>query len=85
MSVPALHGRPSNKDFVATRAVNDKMLDTLGTITLTLRLGSRTWQHVFHVLRDAAQAILLGWDFLCKNHTLINVATVGHQCPPTDW
>ena len=62
------------KDYIATRAVNGQMLDTLGTLTVTLQLGTETWQHVFHVVREATQSILLGWDFLVKNHALLDVS-----------
>ena len=74
MSVPALRKRPLNADFIAARAVNGQMLDTLGTITATLHLGNESWQHVFHVLRGSTQAALLGLDFLIANHALLDFA-----------
>ncbi|KAG1936460.1 hypothetical protein F2P79_018511 [Pimephales promelas] len=74
MSVPALRSRPMKKDYIATRAVNGQMLDTLGTLTVTLQLGTETWQQVFHVVREATQSVLLGWDFLVKNHALLDVS-----------
>lgn len=63
MLVPALHKRPLAADFIAARAVNGQMLDTLGTITATLRLGKTSRQHVFHVLRESTQTAQLGLDF----------------------
>lgn len=74
MSVPALRQRPLNADFIAARAVNGQMLDTLGAITATLHLGNDSWQQVFHVLRGSTQAALLGLDFLTANHALLDYA-----------
>ncbi|KAI4887649.1 hypothetical protein NFI96_026195 [Prochilodus magdalenae] len=73
MSIPALRSRPLKKDYVAARAVNGQMLDTLGTISIVFCLGSDSWQHTFHVLRETTQAVLLGWDFLVKNHALLDI------------
>jgi len=33
-----------------------------------------SWQHTFHVLRETTQLVLLGWDFLLKNHALLDIA-----------
>ena len=73
MSVPTLRNRPLKKDYVSARAVNGQMLDTLGTIPVILCLGTESWQHTFHVLRETTQAVLLGWDFLVKNHALLDI------------
>lgn len=51
MSVPALSKRPLNPNFIAARAVNGQMLDTLGNITATLNLGNDSWLQIFHELR----------------------------------
>ncbi|KAK3510443.1 hypothetical protein QTP70_006846 [Hemibagrus guttatus] len=74
MSVPTLRNRPLKKDYVSARAVNGQLLDTLGTITVTFQLGTESWQHVFHVLRETTQTVLLGWDFLLKNHALMDLS-----------
>ena len=74
MSVPALHKWPLTADFIAARAVNGQMLDTLGTITVTLRLGKTSRQQVFHVIRGSTQTALLGLDFLVTNHALLDYA-----------
>ena len=73
-SVPTLHKRPLKAAFVAAWAVNGQMLDTLGTITVTLHLGNKSWQHVFHVLRGSTQTTLLGLDFLVSNRALLDYA-----------
>lgn len=73
-TAPTLHKRPLKADFVAARAVNGQMLDTLGTITATLHLGNNSWQHVFHVLRGSTQTALLGLDFLVPNRALLDYA-----------
>lgn len=69
-----LHKRPLQADFVAPRAVNGQMLDTLGTVTATLHLGNHSWQHVFHVLWGSTQMALLGLDFLVANRALLDYA-----------
>ncbi|KAL0157406.1 hypothetical protein M9458_048652, partial [Cirrhinus mrigala] len=74
MSIPTLRNRPLKKDYVSAHAVNGQMLDTLGTITVTFQLGTESWQHVFHVLRKTTQTVLLGWDFLLKNHALLDLS-----------
>lgn len=61
-------------DFVAHRAVNGQMLDTLGTVTATLHLGNHSWQHVFHVLWGSTQMALVGLDVLVANHALLDYA-----------
>ncbi|XP_076863392.1 zinc finger protein 800a isoform X1 [Brachyhypopomus gauderio] len=79
MSVPALRSRPLKKHYVAARAVNGQMLDTLGTISIIFCIGSDSWQHTFHVLRETTQAVLLGWDFLVKSHALLDIANARLQ------
>ncbi|XP_061765808.1 uncharacterized protein LOC133558442 [Nerophis ophidion] len=70
----ALHKRPLTADFIAARAVNGQWLDTLGTITVTLRLDKTYRQQVFHVIRGSTQTALLGLDFLVANHALLDYA-----------
>lgn len=72
MSVPALRNRPLKNNYIDSRAVNGQMLDTLGTIEVTFRLGPTCWQHTFHVLRESTQSVLLGLDFLRANHALLD-------------
>lgn len=79
MSIPTLRNRPLRKDYVSAHAVNGQMLDTLGTITVTFQLGTESWQHVFHVLRETTQTVLLGWDFLLKNHALLDLSNAKLQ------
>ncbi|KAL0151982.1 hypothetical protein M9458_052700 [Cirrhinus mrigala] len=74
MSIPTLRNRPLKKDYVSAHAVNGQMLDMLGTITVTFQLGTESWQHVFHLLRETTQTVLLGWDFLLKNHALLDLS-----------
>ncbi len=56
---------PPNADLIAECAVNGQMLETLC-------LCSRSWQHVFYVLRESTQAALLGLDFLVPNHDFVH-------------
>ena len=73
MSVPALRNRPLKKNYIDSRAVNGQKLDTLGTSEITFRLGPTCWQHTFHVLRESTQCVLVGLDFLAKNHALLDL------------
>ena len=73
MSVPGLRSRPLKKNFVDSRAVNGQMLDTLGSISVTFRLGATSWQHTFYVLRESTQAVLLGLDFLTEHRALLDL------------
>ena len=73
MSVPALRNRPLKNNYIDSRAVNGQKLDTLGTSEITFRLGPTCWQHTFHVLRESTQCVLLGLDFLAKNHALLDL------------
>lgn len=79
MSIPTLRNRPLRKHYVSAHAVNGQMLDTLGTITVTFQLGTESWQQVFHVLRETTQTVLLGWDFLLKNHALLDLTNAKLQ------
>jgi len=72
ISVPALRNRPRKKNYINSRAVNGQMLDTLGTMVVTFRLGPTCWQHTFHVMRESTQTVRLGLDFLAKNHALLD-------------
>ncbi len=58
MSIPALRSRPLKKGYIAARAVNRQMLDMLGTLTVTLELGTEIWQHVFHIVRETTRSVL---------------------------
>lgn len=49
-----------NTQYTFVCAVNGQLLDTLGTVTLPIRLGGEYWGQVVHVVRGAKQAILLG-------------------------
>lgn len=74
MSIPTLCNRPLRKDYVSAHSVNGQMLDTLGTITITFRLGTESCQHVYHVLSETTQTVLLGRDFLLINHALLDLS-----------
>ncbi|KAL6456587.1 hypothetical protein MHYP_G00351310 [Metynnis hypsauchen] len=59
--------------FVLARSVNGQCLDTLGTLTLGVRLGKELLQHDFQVVRGAHYPVILGWDFLEKHHALLDI------------
>ena len=74
MSVPALAKRPLSADIISAWRISGQMLNVLGTITVTLRLGQTTRQHVFNVIRESTQPALLGLDFLVPNRALLDYA-----------
>lgn len=72
-------------EFVAAKAVNGPMPDTLGTITATLNSGNHSWQHVLHVLWGSTQTAWLGLDFLVPNRALLDYAHGVLQLLNTDF
>lgn len=72
MSNSALRKRVLHKHYMLARTVNGQLLDTLGTLTLTVRMGCEHWEHIVHVVRGATQTVLLGWDFLSQHHAILN-------------
>lgn len=64
MSIPALAKRPLTKNFVLSKAVTGHSLDTLGTIEITLKMGSHILHHYVQVMRNVSEGTLLGTDFL---------------------
>ena len=72
MSIPALRKRVLNTQYSFARAVNGHLLDTLGTVTLPIRLGGKYWEQVVHVVRGATQTILLGFDFMLLTHAVMD-------------
>lgn len=73
MSIPALRKRVLNTQYTFARAVNGQLLDTLGTVTLPIRLGGKHWELDVHVVRKATQTILLGFDFMLQTHAVMDV------------
>ncbi len=73
MAIPSLRKRPLKSTFFLSKSVTGQNLDTLGTVTVNLRLGSLTLQHDMHVIRNVNQGIILGWDFLKKHQVVLNV------------
>lgn len=73
MAIPSLRKRPLKSTFILSKSVTGQNLDTLGTVTVNLRLGTLTLQHDMHVIRNVNQGIILGWDFLQKHQVVLNV------------
>lgn len=73
MSIPALKTKSIKKTYMLARSVTGECLDTLGTLTISIRLGEEVFQHDVQVIRNSNQAVILGWDFLQKHHAVIDV------------
>lgn len=74
MSIPSLRKRVLNRQYILARAVNGQLLDTLGTLLLSVNMGNEHWEQEVHVVREATQSVLLGWDFLHHHHAIIDIA-----------
>ena len=86
MQVPSLRKKPVTKQFLNTQSVTGQRMDTLGTIPITITVGSFTTSHVVQVVRGVNRQFLLGWDFFCSHkakidieHAMLTVAN--HSCP----
>ena len=86
MKIPSLRKKPLNKQFLHTQSVTGQKMDTLGTIPITVKVGSFTTSHTFQVVRGINRQFLLGWDFFSTHSAKIDVAnatfTLANQtCP----
>lgn len=59
--------------YILPKSVTGDYLDTLGMLTISIRLGEEVFNHSVHVVRNSSQSAMLGWDFLCKPHAIINL------------
>lgn len=73
MSIPSLMRKPMQKSYILAKSVTGEYLDTLGMLTISIRLGQEVFNHSVHVVRNSSQAAILGWDFLCKHHAIVNL------------
>ena len=76
MSIPALRKRVLCTNYMFAHAVNGQVLDTLGTMTITVSLGEIFVEQIVHVVRGSTQKVLLGFDFLTEFHAVLDV---GHN------
>jgi len=73
MSIPSLMKKPIQKSFLLAKSVTGDYLDTLGMLPISIRLGEEVFTHNVQVVRNAAQPVILGWDFLSKHHAEIDL------------
>uniref|UniRef100_A0A3Q2ZZT4 Gypsy retrotransposon integrase-like protein 1 n=1 Tax=Kryptolebias marmoratus TaxID=37003 RepID=A0A3Q2ZZT4_KRYMA len=73
MSVPALRKRVLSTDYIFAHAVNGHLLDTLGTMALSICLGEIYVEQTVHVVRGATQKVLLGLDFMLEYQAVLDV------------
>ncbi len=73
MSTPSLAKKPIQKSFLLAKSVTGDYLDTLGMLPITIRLGEEVFSHDVQVVRNAIQPVILGWDFLSKHHSAIDL------------
>lgn len=72
MSIPSLRTRTMQLSLLFPRAVTGD-LDNLGTLPITIRLGTETFTHTVQVVRNITQPVILGWDFLLTHHALVDL------------
>ncbi|KAF5905694.1 Glyceraldehyde-3-phosphate dehydrogenase [Clarias magur] len=73
MSVPSLRTRTMQRSLLYPRAVTGDYLDNLGTLPITIRLGTETFTHTVQVFRNITQPVILGWDFLLTHHAVVDL------------
>lgn len=66
MSVSALKRKPLQKSFLLAKSVTGQCLDTVETITVTIRMGEEVFIHNVQALRNVSYLLILGWDILLK-------------------
>lgn len=76
MSIPALRKRVLHNNYMFAHAVNGQILDTLGTMTVSICLGEIYVEQTVHVVRGSTQNVLLGFDFLTEFNAVLDV---GHS------
>lgn len=73
--IPALKHRPLLKSYQVAHTLTGQQLDILGSLPVTLRLGSHTFSLDMYVVRDSRQDVLLGWDFFKTHGALIDTVS----------
>lgn len=73
--IPALGHRPLLKSFQVAHTLTGHQLNILGSLTVTLRLGSHIFGMDMYVVRDSRQDALLGWDFFKTHGASIDTAS----------
>ena len=73
MKIPLLKQKPLSKLYHHTLSVTGQSMDTLGQISVSLRIGTSTVFHTFQVIRGITKPFLLGWDFFCAHSMNIDV------------
>lgn len=83
MSIPALKTKPIQKSYLSAKAATGDYLDTLGTLSITIRLDDEIFTHHVQVLRNTTQPVLLGLDFVRKHHAILDLRadqlTIGNR------
>ena len=59
MSIPSLRTKAMQHSELLPRAVAGDCLDFLGTLPISIRLGSEQFTHTVHVVRDVIQPVIL--------------------------
>ncbi len=73
ISIPSLRTKPMQSPDLFPSAVNGTYLDNLGTLPMTIRLGSEVFIHTVQVVRNVTQPVMLGWDFLFAHHAVLDL------------
>lgn len=60
-------------NFILSKFVTGQNMDTLVTVTVTLRLATLRLQHDIHVIRNVNHGVILGWDFLQQHQVVLNI------------
>ena len=58
-----------------TLSVTGQLMDTLGQLSLSLRIRTTMVSHTFQVVRGVSRKFLLGWDFFCAHRINLHNGT----------
>lgn len=76
MSIPVLKRKQLNKSYILAKSVTGQCLDTVGTLTVSIRLGDNVFTHNVQVVRNTSQPMILGWDFLYTQMYLVPMTMI---------
>ena len=74
-SIPEGQRSPLHKVTTLASSVTGESLDTIGSATATLHIGSKTISHQFYIARNICHTCILGWNFFTEHGASISSLT----------
>ena len=69
---PAYHRSIKKEGASAAVGANGQSLDVIGRVTLPIKLGERSWDQEFTVVKNLTISCLLGADFLIQHGAIVD-------------